>query len=207
MKFRERFKRLTFWNKKGVLGSSALVISILLAIFLWINPQNSENSHAEASTPDIALSFHHPESPQFRIQNISDAIVQESKYKFLIYDLDQPGTNQPFLNLHIPVKTIDDYIRPESSLGPWSILSLSKRGATVEPGNRLFGFGQVQCPNCESFRHYWLFFEVGNSGWFSEVDEATHQSIMGNLSTVIHGQSHLMKLIESVIPRKSRVPI
>lgn len=200
-------------KRQPIVWLSFLVFSVLAALasidsawFGW-GRSNSNPVSAPPPMPDVGLTFHRPESPQFRVRNLSDDLVREPKYQFLVYDLDLPGTDQPYLNLRIPVALLQDYVRPKSSLGPWGLTSLSKRGSQVQPGHRLFGYAQVQCPNCVEFRHYWLFFEVGSSGWFSEIPASEHPLILRRLARVIHGSGSPVGTIDEMIPVESRLAV
>ena len=44
MKLMTRFKRLTLWNRIGVIGSIASIIGILLTIAFWYIPQSPQKS-------------------------------------------------------------------------------------------------------------------------------------------------------------------
>lgn len=209
MRLRERYKRLTLWNKLGTLGAVASIIGITLTVLFWAFPRSSPDAvPTPAPMPDVGLTFHRPESPQFRVRNLSDYLVREPKYQFLIYDLDLPGTDEPYLNLRIPVKVLEDYVRPRSILGPWRLMSLSTRGSRVQPGHRLFGFAQVECPNCVNFRHYWVFFHVGRSGWFSEIPASEKPAqIPKRITQIIYGPGSPLDAIDEVIPSTSRVAV
>lgn len=203
MRLRERFRRLSLWNKLGAVGSAASILGLLLTVAVCSRPVEPP-APPVTLVPDVGLSFHHVESPQFRIQNLSKGLVREAKYRFLLYDLDLPGPREPYLNLTIPVAILDDYIRPMSSLGPWGITSLSREGGHVRQGHRLFGYAHVQCPTCVSFRHYWVYFHVGESGWSSEIPKAEQPAILKNLSRVLYEADSALDAIEELIPTSAR---
>jgi hypothetical protein len=156
--------------------------------------------------PDVGLIFHRPSQLQFSVTNLSKAIVREPKYQFLIYDMDLPDDEQPYLNLLIPVKILD-FIRPNNALGPFGVVSLSKRGSQVKVGHHLFGYAQIQCPECEYFRRYWVYSEYGKTGWYAEIPQEEHPYILKKLAKVIHGDNDYQKLISDIVPKEARVTL
>lgn len=207
MRLQERFRRLTLWNKFGTIGAFASVVGLVLAI--W-NQAPQQTPLASFSTPikhpDAGLGFYGPRNPQFRIVNLSNVVLREAKYQFLLYDMDLPGADQPYLNLRIPVKIVPDYIRPKGNLGPWKILDLSPRKELVDREHRLFGYAQIQCPNCTHFRKYWVFTDLGlEKGWYAQIPEQEHDQIYPQLAMVIHGNGDPLPKIETLVPVEKRI--
>jgi hypothetical protein len=86
-----------------------------------------------------------------------------------MFDLAKnPPLNLPTVNENSP----EQFIKPGSGL----ILATLDTPATkpvISKGDRLFGLVTVDCPECKSARHYWLYFVWGSptDSWYSEVPE------------------------------------
>jgi hypothetical protein len=144
--------------------------------------------------PDATLVFGRPSSPVFWVMNSSSKLVREPKYELTIFNLRLIGGPNPYTNLEIPTK-ITDSIRPNRALGPWAIQSVARKGSEIQEGNFLFGYGQVECPDCEHVHHYWIYVHVGVNGWYSEIPADETKAILKNLSDIIQsGQGFLEKI-------------
>jgi hypothetical protein len=115
--------------------------------------------------PDLHLQLVYPISVSVFITNDPKAKVAEKpKYQFLLADLDNLDGNI----LPIPA-TEGDFIRPGEGWGPNAMMELPAVKAVVHPGDRVFGYGIILCPQCIKTRSYWVFIEQGKGGWYCEM--------------------------------------
>ena len=154
--------------------------------------------------PDVSLALGRPAAPVFWVINSSPKLVREPKYQFLVYDLGHKGDPDQFLLLEIPVKILD-FIRPGRASGPYSLKSVASNGSQIQDGHHLFGYVEVQCPECVRVRYYWLFVKVGTDGWFAEIPEEKTKTILKELAAVVHGGAGALSRVDTLVPVETRV--
>jgi hypothetical protein len=154
--------------------------------------------------PDVTLVFGRPSRPVFWVLNSSPKLAREPKYQFLIYNLSLPGAPDPYMNLRIPAKIIDP-IRPGRDQGPWTLQSVARKGSEIQEGHHLFGYGEVECPDCEQVHSYWIYAQVGVAGWYAEIPANETKAILKNLADVIHGGKDFLTKISNLVPVNRRI--
>ena len=149
-----------------------LLFSCGVAVTLWQQIRIAELS----AMPDIGMEFVSPTDVSFRMVNLSDALIRDPKYGFILVDLDAPrtvgsGDNAIPQILPIPAATNSgDFLRAQQKYMQRPIVSTFPAvKAVVKPMDRIFGFVSVSCPNCIKERRYWLYFVNGVGGWYCEI--------------------------------------
>ena len=133
----------------------------------------------------------------FEIWSLSNVTVRDPKYYFILLDLELPkvraqdGNMLPQI-LPIPAAALaGDFIRPRQHIMQRSLVSsFPAVKQLVKLGDRIFGYGQVTCPDCVTERYYWVFSVYGNGGWYLEFNKDTSPPIeMFSMHTedLIHG--------------------
>jgi hypothetical protein len=123
--------------------------------------------------PDIGMEFVNPLDVAFRMVNLSN-VLRDPKYGFDLMDIDrsstESGTTTPYI-LPIPAfADAGDFLRPKTNFLQRPIVSTFPQvREAVKPGDRIFGYVTVSCPNCVKDRRYWVFFVNGSGGWYSET--------------------------------------
>jgi len=83
LKLRERYRRLSFWNKLGAIGACAGIIGILLAFLLWaispdpVSPSDLQQT-ARALQDQSATQYEAESSQLARLQETLDALLANS---------------------------------------------------------------------------------------------------------------------------------
>jgi len=149
-----------------IIAGGFLAISVVVfGFYVW--PE-------ELPKPDVALHFVHPKAPALVITNLSDAVARDIKWAIAVWNMDIPDRNDP---LPIPVSTFD-WIKAHDEGGPQGLFHGPLVAPLLKPGNRLFGSASVACPECIRGRTYIIYIELGNGGWFSEVENETSGQII-----------------------------
>jgi hypothetical protein len=167
-------------------------------------PERKKQTQQPQKVADVVFVAGRPSNPFFWLFNQGQFPAERPKYMFVLYDLDEGDTEQPRKILYIPVKLLEDYIRPSSGLGPWRILDLSDRARQVPQNHRVFGYVMVECFNCESTRYYWVFFENGHSGWTREVSNDEARLLNKTLASVIYARESAVSMVDKIIPISGR---
>jgi hypothetical protein len=157
----------------------------------------------EVEKPDASLALLYPEEFAILLLNDSSVILNKPKWGFAIWNLgkvDDPAEKTAVL----PIPTAEgDYIRPHEALGPEG--AISEVRSLVNPGDRLFGYVFVECPECLKSKYYWVYAVVKQGGWFSEIKTGYPDiSVIGrNIPTI---RQNIDKVL-SDIPETDRTPI
>ena len=150
--------------------------------------------------PDLRLQLVYPESVGVMIVNDRNArVAQKPKYQIVLADLDNLGANI----LRIPTEE-GDFIRPGEGWGPNLAMELPEVKAVVHPGDRIFGYGMVVCPDCVKTRSYWIYIEQGKGGWFCEMPKPLYPAGLAFWQDMkTHYEAYLLELA----PAGCRIPI
>jgi len=117
--------------------------------------------------PDISLRVVYPEGFATILVNDSSVVLRDPKFFPVVWDLDLPDRTDP---LPVPTETFTgEFIRPHEYLGPEPIVAHQNAASLVKPGHRLFGYIQVECPDCERTKGYWVWAINGTGGWYAEL--------------------------------------
>jgi hypothetical protein len=151
--------------------------------------------------PEVEMYFVTPQNVEWRVRNNSSRAVQNVLYWFFLVDIDQPflGGNPP-IPLRIPVQKID-FINANDFSGALVLPSDLQRAVRI--GDRIFGTAQVACPGCKD-KAYWLYFKVGDNGWFSKMHGHTSRGLLFPMGAIVADPD---KEIETLVPSASRVAI
>jgi hypothetical protein len=150
--------------------------------------------------PDLHLELVYPTSVSVFITNDKKARVAEKpKYQFLLVDLDNLDGNV----LAIPA-TEGDFIRPGEGWGPNLMMELPAVKAVVHPGDRIFGYAIVLCPECAKTRSYWVYIEQGKGGWYCEMPKPLYPTGRQFFDDM---KVHFDAYLDELAPMKCRVTI
>ena len=195
------------WLRKNadLLGAYGSIAGLVLAPVILIGGVVGYLQLKDAlDTPDVTLLFGNPEEPRFWVQNPSSKLAREALYELRIFNLGVVADDGAYLNLEIPVGSVD-FVRPGRGFGPWTIRSVARQGRSIQKGHYLFGHAQVQCPNCETVREYWIFVHVGNTGWYAEAGDGETSDAMEDLLGVARGDPDYLRRILEIVPPDRRV--
>jgi hypothetical protein len=152
--------------------------------------------------PDIAMALLYPEEFAVVILNRSSVLLDKPKWSFAIWDLDKPDSaGRPSV---LPIPTAEgDWVRGHEALGPMS--AIAQVETLIKPGDRLFGYITVLCPECLRDRAYWIYATFKQGGWFSEVKTGFPDLslIARNLATIQANPDGFF----SAVPQSDRIPI
>jgi hypothetical protein len=165
----------------------------------------------QPQAPEVSMSFYiEGGNPKFSIFNAGGEAAQQPKWSFALADftneyyphyLSDPNSSQP---LPIPSDKVDDYVKPHSYLGNFAVFN-DATANLIKSGDQIFGFATITCLNCAGDKSYWLYWEVGNGGWyanFTPIDKDAQLFKQGNLS-----RSEVDERISRWIPAIGRIPL
>ena len=191
---------LSAWS--SVVAIIGIPVVLLGGFFTWIQVKDY------LTRPDIALYLDSPKRLRFRLLNISAVLLREPKYAFNLWDFDArvQGEGEDPGNLRIPTKSLK-YIRPNAAIGPWLIDGLSDTAANVPAGHVVFGWVSLQCPDCETRRHYWLLYKKGETAWYSVIPPNEQPAITKNLSSVLNSGAAYPETISQLVSGDRRMRV
>jgi len=153
-----------------------------------------------APRPDLHFRLVYPKSVAVRIENDSKGgVADKPKYQITLADLDNIEGNL----LPIPVQE-GDFIRPGEAWGPNLAMELPAVKAIVKPGDRVFGYALVLCPECVKTRSYWIYIEQGKGGWYAEM---TKPQFPKGLQFWVEMKKDVDAVLEELAPSASRISI
>lgn len=124
----------------------------------------------DAVRPDVTLHFVKPTEPAVWLRNDSEAVAENIKWQFELFNLDNPSSVDGTVYRFVPIPNRSfDFLRPHRRSGTHAVFEAPVAAATVRAGNRLFGSVTVSCPTCVRDRVYWVFLTLGQGGWYSEL--------------------------------------
>ena len=151
--------------------------------------------------PDIRMALIYPQEFAILILNGSSVLLNKPKWGFAIWNLGKAGDVSAKI---LPIPTAEgDYIRPGEAMGPEGAIVQVK--SLVNPGDRLFGYVYVVCPDCVKSRYYWVYAVGGQGGWFSEMKKG-----YPDISILAKHMPEIQQNVETEladIPETDRVPI
>jgi len=128
---------------------------------------------------EVALEFAGRDSLRIQLANTTINSAEKPKYWFNLVDAtncfvwpQKPDDCQP-----LPIQAMtysDDYIDSAGRLGPYDVLSLSPSEIAkqhVKKGDVIVGAIATTCFNCLTERKYYIYFKVGEGGWFYPVKD------------------------------------
>jgi len=131
-------------------------------------PKQPEKSPNPTEKPDIHLALVYPKAFAIVLYNSSGVLLDKPKYSPGIWNLDRLDASGNVATLPIPV-FVGDWIRPHESMGPQAVFGTELVKPAVKPGDRLFGFILVTCPECIVTREYWVYEVFDEGGWYCEL--------------------------------------
>jgi hypothetical protein len=130
----------------------------------------------------------------FGLEDVTNCFVYAGK----------PDDCQP---LPLPTQSYhDDYINGERRLGPWAVLNLSPDAKQhVKPGDVIVGAVSATCFNCSNYRVYFIYFKMGEGGWFYREPDPNKVHLLRPLKTV--PDQVLEQFLQQEAPEKDRIQI
>lgn len=192
-------RNATSLNAYGsIVGMAAAVFVIVGGITTYIQLMSA------LEHPDVTLRFADSSGPIFWIENRSNKLATSILYEMRMFNLSDTSVEGRPLNLQIPVQSID-FIRSGTANGPYSIRYEARLGSRIEQGHFVFGHAQVQCPTCETVRHYWILAEIGKAGWYAEVSQKEASKSYSVFRSIVRGEAEFRTEIDNLVPRRSRI--
>ena len=181
MKFHQWLKR-----HADLLGAYSSLTVIVLAPTVFIGGLASYVQFSDAlEKPDVVIRFTGHDEPRFWVENTSAKLANNALYELRIFNLDLVGSGGLPLHLPMPVQSID-YVRPGRGYGPYTLRSLATNGSVFQKGHRLFGHATIQCETCPTVHDYWIFVQIGTSGWYAEIPLGEVQGVAEEVLAMTH---------------------
>lgn len=177
-----------------------ITVSVRVAVVTW----------PRLEKPDLGFAFFtHEGELRFNIVNATSEAGMNPKFWFGIDDLthpyafpSKPKIAQP---LPIPAKTLDDFARPKEGLGNFEVLNDVAK-SHVRTGDRLFGVAFITCLNCGGQISYWLYYEVGGTGWYSPIRPGANTEFPYFQSENV-SNSDINGALNKLVPAIERIPL
>jgi hypothetical protein len=182
--------------------------SIYSAWFTGIDKEGTASLNLQASgtaKPDVFLRLVYPRAPALILINHSSAVARDIKYAVAVWNMDLPNRADP---LPIPISTFD-WIRPFNESGPSSIFGSPSVAQLLRPGDRLFGYIFISCPDSTRDRGFIVYIVWGEGGWFSEDKRGNSSEgldVPREFSSIA-SRTEYFRSLESAVPKLSRRPI
>lgn len=198
------------WLKRNadLLGAYSSLSGIVLAPMILIGGLAAYIQLSDAlEEPDVILHFAEPEDPRVWVVNTSSKLARNALYQLQMFNLDLAESDGLPLILTMPTRSID-FVRPGRGFGPYTLRSWATNGTVIQNGHRLLGLATIQCETCPTVHDYWIYVQVGSSGWYAgipvdEVSDATEQ-----LFTVAReGIRYFESVHEQVVPPYQRIAL
>lgn len=130
---------------------------------------------------DLEFIFYGHEALRFTLLNSSNLSSGREPWVFFgLMDMSNPfpfslsREHDPKVMspLPIPGKIIrSEYARPGTTTGRYEVLTeLAK--AHVKHGDRIWGFATLTCENCIKTRRYYVYWVMGEGGWYAEIPDS-----------------------------------
>jgi hypothetical protein len=148
------------------------------------------------SRPDVTLVVRGVANPTVSVLNQSGAIARDIGVHFTLWDLDQRAqlsASDP-ANLFSPVFPSKS-VTPGGSTGPWDLASVTGQ---LRPGHAVFGNASVDCRDCGRRRTYWLYLNVGTTGWTKEFTSTDAAPLLARV--LLAGAGYRLVLDELIPP-------
>jgi hypothetical protein len=176
------------------------------------NPPPTSTEKLEESEPelnsDLTYIFHGKDRLWYAFVNPTEHAANKPNVSFGLMNLTNPykyapqnGTFgiQPY---PIPVKVmVDDYVRPHESGGDEVLGQFANQ---IKAGDVIFGASWITCINCKKRRGYYLYWKVGDGGWYAEVP------LKGMQLPRSEGPATDMQIkeyVDKLVPFEKRTPI
>lgn len=163
-----------------------------------------------AAAPELCIEVVSPTSVAWIVRNCGSVIAREPRVIPVMLNLNRAKSSDGGYDfLRVPSRTFDrnDWIKPGAGLGPFGIESIPAVSATLVRGDRVAGFIRADCPECRgNGRSYWVYWVVGEGGWYSEVPNGASISTTG-FARVVPTLVESPDLFFGDIPESARRPI
>jgi hypothetical protein len=164
---------------------------------------HTPQSASVSEHPDLELRFVYPKDPALIISNPSDKLASEIKWMVILWDMDAPDRKDP---LPIPTSGFD-WIKPHDETGAQNLFDTNLVTPLLKQGDRLYGSGTVNCPECDRGRTYILYVTFGQGGWYSEIKSEKSGHILVPSDFSEDGREAYFKQLDAMVPAASRTPI
>lgn len=168
-----------------------------------LTPQNKNT--------ELALELAGRGGLMLELANTTVSTADKPKYWFAMLDATncfvwptKPEDCQP-----LPLQTqtyASDYVNGLDRLGPFDVLSQSPSEIAkqfVKSGDVLVGIVGVTCFNCMEARRYYVYFKVGEGGWFSRMEPGyKFPALTKNIP-----DDQLQKFLDAQVPQDKRTII
>jgi hypothetical protein len=163
-----RLGRPASWKWISALGSLGLLVTVIALDRAFPLPRPIPHQ-----PPDLELSFFVEKELRFNFINNTATTAHNPKYWFAIENYTHPVLRDNKISaLPILTRVINDFVHPHSFEGNIEVLN-PESTQRVTTGDRLFGLGAITCDDCLGTRNYWVYYEVGEGGWFSPIEPGT----------------------------------
>jgi len=156
--------------------------------------------------PDLVAEFADKNDVHMIISNVHGVTAHTPKFMTVLVDVDDGAdiANGKFHKLlPLPGQT-DDYLMGHSSFLMLPLLHYQVPNA-LPSNHRAFGFIALSCADCQQIRRYWLYFQSGTGGWYSEFRGQPERTDMAMVSHL--NPQDLSSLNQIVSPSKRRAII
>jgi hypothetical protein len=150
----------TIKGEQSLLEASREISAAQLAL-------TDEQRRRELEQPDVTLALYYTDDLSVQVKNQGRKVARDTLYQGLFWKLNKPKREAYEWANAKPAEV--KYVRPGNGFAPTEVQWWFGEGGTLlQNGDRLFGYMTVQCPDCVKERIYWVYFEFGGEGGYSE---------------------------------------
>jgi hypothetical protein len=172
-------------------------------------PATAVNRHPEKSMTEVAIEFAGRDELTLQLADTTAHPADRPKYWFGLVDATncfvwptKPDDCQP-----LPLQTQtykDDYINGMGRLGPYDVMSLSPSEIAkqhIKTGDVIVGVISATCFNCLKARRYYIYFKVGEGGWFQRVPNSKDEVHIPQSSIKTIPEAELQNFLDTEVPQ------
>jgi hypothetical protein len=180
-----------------------LVAAVTITGLVAISWSPVKSQYQKSQPPDVTPMLVSPEQPAVMLINESANVARNIKWGVVLWNLDSLDRVDP---LPIPYQAFD-FIRPREHGGPEQLFNAAILGL-IKPGNRLFGYATVDCPDCATTRCVWIYIEYGKGGWYAPLPkEAPFVNTSQLFKMIPEIEKNVSSAMNMMAPAGRRIPI
>jgi len=178
------------------------VVIVLMIAFRTLQPKATPQMQPPGK-PDLELAFFVENELRFNYINNTANAAHNPKYWFAVENYTHPVYRDgKIATLPIITTVVNDFVRPHSFQGNVEVID-SKSKKYAAKGDRLFGLGAITCEDCTGTRNYWMYYKLGEGGWYSPIKAGS--SGMPFFDRKPQSDEAITTALERLVPQQDRI--
>jgi hypothetical protein len=199
-------------SPSGIVPLTDAQLKALIAQFSKPEPGTAASKEEDTSlNSDLRFTFYGKERLYYVYSNpTKHSVANKPSISFALMDLTNPykyaAQNMPFgpQPFPIPARVLsDDYVRAGESAGNEEVLGQFM--SHTKPGDVIWGAAWLTCINCKKRRGYYLYWKVGEGGWYAEVP--LREMELPQPVDRAYGDGEIKEYVDKMVPLEKRKTI